>query len=377
MFASQADSPSRQNILLLRTGQTILTLVLLFLFLISLELITSACRELGAGYTKGIIQVVGNPVVSLFIGLLATAIIQSSSTITSSLVAMVAANVISLEAAVPAVLGANIGTSVTSMLVSFGHLGSPKAFKRGYMVASSHVIFNVLTAILFFPLEQKWKILSQSSQYLANHLSNWGAIGEGWFAFNNSLITPVASLLKSVAQGLPVAILGFSLVLLFMCIFSLTALFRYLMLGADRNQNFSRFLDNPMVSLLSGTGITAVIHSSTVTTSLCVVLAATEKISPKKLFPFILGANVGTTVTALMAAIGRSETGLAIALCHLLYNVLGVLIFFPVPVVRNFIVHLSRWFGETAQRNLSFAFGSLLILFFALPFLVIFIFEKI
>ncbi|HPI11777.1 MAG TPA: Na/Pi symporter [Catalimonadaceae bacterium] len=363
-------------LLWIRTGQAMLTLFLFILFLIALELITSACRELGADYTQGILLLTSNPLVLLFIGLLATAIIQSSSTITASLVAMVTANIISLEAAVPVVLGANIGTCITSMMVSFGHLGTPKAFRRGYMVASSHVIFNVATALLFFPLEEKWHVLSASSRYLATHLSNWGTIGEGWFVFNDVFVAPFAHFFTSVASGQPLGILVFSLILLFMCIFSLTALFRHLMLRGDRGNTISRAFSNPLVSLLTGTGVTAAIHSSTVISSLSVMLAATEKISPKKLFPFILGANVGTTVTALMAAIGRSEAGLAIALCHLLYNVLGVLIFYPFESVRDLTVNISRWSGIMAQKSMAFAFGSLLILFFALPFLVIFIFGK-
>jgi len=375
--STEIPLPSRTTLLWTRVGQGVLTFVLFFLFLISLELITSACRELGSDYTSSIFKVTGNPVVSLFIGLLATAIIQSSSTITASLVAMVAANIISLEAAIPVVLGANIGTSITCMMVSFGHLGTPKAFRRGFMVGSSHVIFNVLTAILFFALEQYWSVLSMSSRYIASLISHWGASGQGWFFLNDLFVTPFALLLKSVVSNQPLAILGFSLVLLFMCIYTLTALFRFLMLGGNSGKKLSSALNNPFVSLLSGAGITAAIHSSSVTTSLSVMLAATEKISPKKLFPFILGANVGTTVTALMAAIGRSEAGLAIAICHLLFNVFGVVLFYPFPILRNVIVQIARWSGVMAQKNLAFAFGYLFILFFALPFLVIFIFEKI
>ena len=360
----------------IRIGRISLSLVVLFLFLVALELITSASRQLGSEFTHGIIRLTANPVVSLFIGLLATAIIQSSSTLTSSLVAMVAANIISLESAVPMVLGANIGTSVTCMMVALGHLGTPKAFRRGFMTASSHVIFNVLSAILFFPLERQWHILSGSSKYLANHLTNWGSIGTGWFVFYDAMVSPVAQLLQSVVATQPIIFLGFSLVLLFMCIYTLAAIFKLIVLDSRRGKWLSSALDNSLFSLLAGAGITAAIHSSTVTTSVSVMLAATKKIHPKKLFPFILGANVGTTVTALMAAIGRSEAALAIALCHAILNVLGVLIFFPFEFIRNIPIKLAQLSANLCYKNLAFAFGYLIFLFYALPFLVIFFSEK-
>jgi sodium-dependent phosphate cotransporter len=149
-----------------------------------------------------------------------------------------------------------------------------------------------------------------------------------------------------------------------------------MLMGNSVSNKILHVFNRPLLSMFSGAGFTAAIHSSGVTTSICVMLAATEKISPKKLFPFVLGANVGTTVTALMAAIGRSEAALAIALCHLIFNVLGVLLFFPVLSVRNIPVQIGRWWGILAQKNLAFAFGSIFFLFFALPFLVIFLFQK-
>jgi len=376
LLTTEIQEIKHDSIVWIRIGRISLALVVLFLFLVALELITSASRNLGADFTNGIIHLTANPVVSLFIGLLATAIIQSSSTLTSSLVAMVAANIISLESAVPMVLGANIGTSVTSMMVALGHLGTPKAFRRGFMTASSHVIFNVLSAILFFPLEMQWHILSGSSQYLASHLDNWGAIGIGWFAFYDAMVSPVALLLQSVVATQPVIFLGFSLVMLFMCIYTLAAIFKQMVLDSRSGKWVSSALGNSLFSLLSGAGITAAIHSSSVTTSVAVMLAATKKIAPKKLFPFILGANVGTTVTALMAAIGRSEAALAIALCHAIFNVLGVLIFYPFETIRNIPLTLARWSANLCYKNLAFAFGYLITIFFALPFLVIFISEK-
>lgn len=376
MLAAEVQSSKESPIIWIQIGQFALAFVVLFLFLVSLELITSASSSLGSDFTEGIIKVTGVPLVSLFIGMLATAIIQSSSTLTSSIVALVAGNFLTLEAAVPMVLGANIGTSVTSIMVSLGHLGTPKAFRRGFMTASSHVVFNLISAIIFFPLEMQWNVLSISSQFLANHLSNWGAIGVGWFAFYQAMVSPFANLIQSVAAAQPIVILGFSLVLLFICIYTLSSIFKSLILDAKRGKWLSGAFNNSFLSLLSGAGITAAIHSSSVTTSLSVILASTKRITPKKLFPFILGANVGTTITALMAAIGRSEAALAIAICHMIFNVLGVAIFYPIEAIRNIPLAISKFLADLCYKNPVFAFAYLIILFFALPFFVIFLSEK-
>lgn len=327
-------------------------------------------------FMKGIVRVTENPFGGLCIGLLATAIIQSSSTLTSSLVALVASGAVSLEAAVPLVMGANIGTTITGIVVSLGHLGTAKAFRRGFSVASSHVIFNLLSVLIFFPLELKWGVLSGSSRYLASHISNWGKAGDGWFWFYEGLISPVAGFLAGISGGEYYLLLPASLLLLFLCIWGLTLLFRQMLLAEGENQPFARVLARPGFALFSGASVTAALHSSSVTTSLCVMLAATEKLSVKKLFPIVLGANIGTTVTALMAAIGRSEAAVAIALCHLLFNVAGVILVFPLPFIRSLPLRLARWTGTQAQKNLVFAFAYLLILFFALPFILMYWFEK-
>jgi sodium-dependent phosphate cotransporter len=360
----------------LRSLQVGLTILLIFIFLLALELITIGGKQLGENYAQEIIRITARPFPALFIGLLATAIIQSSSTITSSIVAMVASGILSLEAAIPMVMGSNIGTCVTSLIVALGNMGTPKAYKRGFSTASSHVIFNIVSALLFLPLEMETGILGKISHYLAVKISSWSPLGQGWFLFHDLLLEPAAGFLESATFHQPFLILPLSFILLFICIFSLTALFRFLISGEPGIKRVTAALRNPGLSLFSGIGLTAAIHSSSVTTSMAVMLAATEKVSPKKLFPFVMGANMGTTVTALIAAIGRSEAALAIAICHFLFNFLGVLIFFPFPAIRKMLYQMAKWSGVMAMRYLWFAFAWILMLFFALPFLVIFLSEK-
>jgi hypothetical protein len=96
-------------------------------------------------------------------------------------------------------------------MVSLGHLGSPKAFKRGFMTANSHVIFNVLSAIIFFPLEAQWQLLSRSSRAIASHLGDWGGIADGWFWLQGFLLLPASKGLQGVVNNLPILMLSLSL----------------------------------------------------------------------------------------------------------------------------------------------------------------------
>lgn len=376
LTAIHTENEPRSQTHLTRALQIWLSFIVLFFFLIALEIITQSCQELDSGFTSRILQATDNPLVSLSIGLLATAIIQSSSTTTASLVAMVAGNVLPFPSAVYMVIGANIGTTVTSLIVSLGVLGTPKAYRRGFMVGSSHLIFNILSAIIFLVLEEKAQLLSNLSTYVAHNLTHWKSFDTGWKAISGTIIRPFADIIFSLVQKQPGISLGLGLVLLFSTIYLLMSVFRWMILGNPGGKVLRQAFTNPWISLLSGMGITAAIHSSSVTTSLSVLLASTKKIPPKKIFPYIIGANVGTTITALMAAIGRSESAIAIALCHLFFNLGGALIFFPVPRLRDFPMHIARLTAIMANRYIAFGFIYLLLTFFIIPFLVIFLFER-
>ncbi|WP_332911980.1 Na/Pi symporter [Algoriphagus boritolerans] len=125
----------------------------LLLFIFAIDLLTVTLGRLNNDVAKDIIQATRNPFISLFVGLLVTALIQSSSTVTASIVAIVASGNMTLQQAVPMVLGANIGTTLTSTLVSFTFITKKKEFKRALSSGISHDMFNILNVIILFPLE--------------------------------------------------------------------------------------------------------------------------------------------------------------------------------------------------------------------------------
>src|SRR5690606_2186707 len=115
----------------------------IFLFLFSINLLGTAFDSIGGTTTDALLNATDNPFISLFVGLLITAIIQSSSTTTSIIVAVVATGSLSLQNAIPMVMGANIGTTLTSTLMSLGYLGQKKMFNRAIAAGSLHDFFNI------------------------------------------------------------------------------------------------------------------------------------------------------------------------------------------------------------------------------------------
>jgi sodium-dependent phosphate cotransporter len=117
----------------------------------------------GSGLAETLIATTTNPLVGLFIGILATSIIQSSSSTTSIVVGLVAGGALNVANAIPIVMGANIGTSVTNLLVSLTQIRRDLEFRRALSAAIVHDFFNILAVIVIFPLQYFTNFLGRSS----------------------------------------------------------------------------------------------------------------------------------------------------------------------------------------------------------------------
>ena len=122
---------------------------------------------------------------------------------------------------------------------------------------------------------------------------------------------------------------------------------------ADRiEQWLNRVLSRSgLLGLAIGAVITAAVQSSSITTSLLVPMFGAGVLTLEAGFPIMLGANIGTTITALLASTVTGPAGLTIAVVHLLFNVSGTLIFFPVKSVRRIPIRLSEKLADLAVRN--------------------------
>jgi sodium-dependent phosphate cotransporter len=354
----------------LRNTAFILGALLVFLF--ALELMMSALQQLGSTAAETIILATSNPFTALFIGLLITAIIQSSTATTSMTVALVASGSLTLESAVPIIMGANVGTTITSTIVSLGFLPKKKEFRRAIAAGTYHDFFNILTVVILFPLEYYFQFLSSLSQTIASTFFSQ-RVGplEGPFTFIGGGFSAITDwLVSSIGSGFIVVI--FSLLLLFGSILFFRKVLTSL-LGFGTPERFQRFFfQSPIKSFAWGMLTTATIRSSSVTTSLVVPLVAKKFVKLRSAVPFILGANIGTTISAFVAAIVNSNTAISIAVAHFLFNLIGVLAFFPIPALREVPIRLASELGRLTIRYRLAGLLYLLVTFFFIPFSLIY-----
>ncbi len=364
------QSPGRWKIVLRNTA-FILAALLIFLF--TLDLMIASLQHLGKDAADVVILATSNPFTGLFIGLLVTALIQSSSATTSMAVALVASGSITLEGAVPIIMGANVGTTITSTIVSLGFITRKKEFKRAVTIGTYHDFFNILTVIILFPLEYYFGFLSGLAQYIATSFFNepLGRIQNNFSLLGPGFSPVIDFIVRLIDNGFILAILSIGLlfgsILFFRKVLSQTLGFG----SQDRFQQF--FFKNSMKSFAWGLLTTAAIRSSTITTSLVVPLVAKKVVKLKLALPFILGANIGTTITAFIAAMFNSNAAISIAIAHFLFNAIGVLIFFPIPYVKELPIRLAGWLGRLTLRYRLAGFLYLLLTFFFIPFSLIYL----
>ncbi|NQT41096.1 MAG: Na/Pi symporter, partial [Planctomycetes bacterium] len=154
-----------------------LVLVMVYFFLAAIQLFGNSVKLFGADTAKSLFSGLENPFAGLAVGILATVLVQSSSVTTSSIVVMVGTGDLQLAHAVPMVMGANIGTSITNTLVSLAHVTRKAEFRRAFAGATVHDMFNVLTVIVFFPLEMATGYLQHGAEWLVGTLPLAGAEG--------------------------------------------------------------------------------------------------------------------------------------------------------------------------------------------------------
>lgn len=345
-------------------------LALLYAFLVSIGLLGKAFKLFSGGFVGELIQSADNPVVGLFEGILVTTLVQSSSTTTSLVVALVASGTMPVSAAIPVIMGANIGTSVTNTLVSLGHVARGREFERAFAASTIHDFFNITAVAILFPLQVTTDLLGRMSTAMADAFGNVGGLT---FASPLKLLTgPVVSGIAERLHAHPWGLLILALVVMFGSLRYLVKVLRSLVLKRVE-QFFDRTLfRNAAMAMTFGLVVTTLVQSSSITTSLAVPLAGAGLLTLRQIFPYTLGANVGTTVTAMLAALSVGElSAVTVAFAHLLFNVLGIAIIWPFRVIRNIPLRAAERFATAAVAHPWMPFVYILVCFYALPFTVI------
>ncbi|EDV27822.1 Sodium-dependent phosphate transport protein 2B [Trichoplax sp. H2] len=445
-----------------RVGYLLLRFVVilgsLYLFICSLSLLSDAFRLLGgkaAGEALDEEGIVANPIAGLMLGVLVTVLVQSSSTSTSIIVTMVGADILTVQHAVPIIMGANIGTSVTNTIVSFAQSPNRDEFRRAFGGATVHDMFNWLSVIVLLPIEIITHYLYWLSHALTGNIKGDSSANQDLLKaltspFTNliiqldkKVITNIAlgkeeylnkSLIKascgstinivptnmSVIQNVTdpstgaitldttyeivnisnidkkpchflfantgmsdpvvgIILLFMSIVVLCGCLIMLVKCLQALLKGhvakiikRTINSDFPGRWSvlTGYVFMLVGAGVTIIVQSSSVFTSTLTPLVGIGVIELERMYPLTLGSNIGTTTTGILAALA-SKVGLhnamQIAICHLFFNISGILVWYPIPFMRKIPVKMARFMGNTTAKYRWFAVAYLIFAFFIIP----------
>lgn len=337
--------------------------------------------------------------VSFVIGIIGTSFVQSSSTVTSIAVTLAADGLVPMIIAVGIVHGANLGTSVTSSLVAFaaearpltGHPGRDlrnllfaerlPGFHRAVATAVVHGMFNaILVTMIVLFLEIPFGFIHHSAEWLAG-LMNESVQSSAAVVDALKIITPgawtkpVTKILLHYVPGWSLVIAGF--VLLFGCLKAFSSRMRHVLLvGTDPDDveamGETLLGRHPADTFVRGLVLTMLVQSSSATTSMVVPLAGMGFFSVRQIFPFVMGANIGTTVTALMAATSAFGTpgfhlGMTIALSHFLLNTVAVVLVWVVPGLYTSVLGSTEWLADQSAKVPAVLLGYLFMLAVVVP----------
>lgn len=361
--------------------QWLLIAGLVYLLLVAVSMIGSGFKAAAGDQAKELFAFASNPLTGLIIGTVATALIQSSSTVTSIIVGLVAGG-LPVSIAIPMVMGANMGTTITNTIVSLGHVRQGEEFRRAFAAATVHDFFNLFSIIIFLPLEIMFGFLQRIAEYLSDFLAGGDAMSMKGFDFMKALVSPPVNALKSLFHGIGagdvvmgIAFIVLGIALIFLVITYIGKLLKVLMVGRAKEILHAAVGRGPISGIFSGTAITVLVQSSSTTTSLIVPLAGSGVFSLKQIYPFTLGANIGTCITALLAATAVSGANsifaLQVALVHLVYNVLGVTIIYGLPFLRVIPLRAAEWLADLAMKRKLYVALYIGLVFFIIPIVLI------
>jgi sodium-dependent phosphate cotransporter len=327
------------------------------------------------------------------------------------------------------IMGANIGTSVTNTIVALGQMGDGDQLERAFAGATVHDMFNFLTVGVFLPVElitgylrrltaacvrnfesrdgEKWvgpikkfvgpltKKVIIANKNVIKGVAKGGSCADfypivcedpenptkstcsqvGLIACNKgddkcpAFFQADATRSDDVISGVTVFIIG--LVILFICLFCMVWLLQKMLMGMSARIIYKATNINGYLAILVGVGITILVQSSSITTSVFTPLVGMDVIRIEQMFPITLGANIGTTITALLAALLSTTEAMQVALAHLFFNISGIIVWYPVPFMRNIPLNAARSLGKTTRILRIFPVIYIIVCFLVFPALLL------
>lgn len=359
----------------------LLAILLLYLFLVGIECLSSGIKGLGKGAMDEHLKGALNPMLGLLAGILATTLVQSSSVTTALIVGFVASGNVSVASAVPMIMGANIGTTVTNTIASLAHSSRSSEFRRAFAAATCHDFFNFLAVITLLPLELITRAATGTG--ILERMSGWITgltLGAGGATYKSPVkatfkagreVVETTLALVFTENALKIALAVAGVVIIFATLAGIVKVMRSLVLSR-MERYVNRFLgQGGHMGIVVGMVVTVMVQSSSITTSILVPLAGAGVMTLAQIYPITLGANLGTTITALLAsmAVSGESTGAArqIAIVHLLFNIGGMLVWYVPRPLRGIPIRLAERLSRFAAAKRGWAIAYVVGVFYGLP----------
>lgn len=274
----------------------------LALFLYGMSMLGTGLEKVaGSKLERTLEKMTSNIFKGVLVGAVITAAIQSSSATTVIVVGLVNAGILKLRSAIPVIMGANIGTTVTGQilkLVAMDTSGSA-GFALELIKPTTLAPLITIVGILMFMVGGKKK-----TKMIGEILLGFGILFNGMFMMTDA-VEPLSKL--------------------------------------PQFEQLFATLSNPFLGVLAGTIVTAVIQSSSASVGILQSLATTGVISYSSAFPIIMGQNIGTCVTSLLSSIGANVNAKRAAMVHLYFNIIGTIIFFIGVYSINTFIGFPFW----------------------------------
>lgn len=361
---------------LIRWAGVISTVLLL---LLGIGLIIDGVHGFGGARVQDLFNLATHPLVGLMVGILGTAILQSSSAATAITVTTVGVGVVSLPVAIPVIMGANIGTTVTVFIVAYSYIGHREEFRRAFASAAVHGLFNLLLVLLIIPIELLFSPLQRISGAMASSVFGGVLVPSETGTFVTAAFQPAVELIGTegllgvlfVPAVAAVVTLLTGTALIILGVRTISMQLRTLMAATTHTLLESSSGASDALGFLTGTAGTMILQASSVTVSSLLPFSAAGSLKLREVLSITMGANVGTTLSSLLVALalpGNLGTfALQAAIVHLLFNVLGTLLVLLLPPYRELILFLAGRLADLAVKSYTASFAILMTYFFLIP----------
>ena len=295
----------------------------LALLIYGMKMLSSNLKKLSGGKLEQIlVNATNNPIKGLIVGFLITVMTQSSATTTVLVVGLVNSEILTLRNAIPIIMGANIGTTVNSQILRLTSIGG-----TSWLSLLSPASFAPILLIVSLLIHQKAK--KRKTKDIASMIMGLGILFTG-------MVTMVS--MANTFSDLPIL------------------------------STILKNLSNPILGILAGALVTAIVQSSSATVGILQALSTTGKITYSTTIPIILGQNIGTCFTSILASMGGSSNAKRVAMVHLYFNLIGTILFMVVIYTYQHFVGFGFWhdivnMGSIANFHMIFNVVSTLVLF--------------